>query len=82
MLKLRNIEEFSNEIERLVKEKHLSYIEAVVEHTDALGLEYDACKLKSLISPKIKKRLHREAVKLNMFPKKKKRKKTIDKKPK
>lgn len=69
MLKVRNMVEFSLEIERLVKDKHMLYMEAVCEHLKKYGIEYDNAKVKSLLSPKIQQELYDEAVKLNMFNK-------------
>lgn len=72
MLKLKNMEEFSAEVERLVAEKQLTYMEAVVEHLAATGIEVDNPRVKNLISTKIQQKMYEEAVEFNMFKGKKK----------
>jgi len=71
MLKLRSIEEFSTEIERLVAERKLSYMEAILEHLATAGIDVDSAKLKTLISKDIQEKLYAEAEEMNMFAGKK-----------
>jgi len=73
LLKLRNMEEFSHEVERLVEQKQLTYLEAIIEHLKTCDLECDNHKVKNLLSPKIQLRLYQEARELNMLGKKKKK---------
>ena len=71
MLKLRNIEEFSMEVERLVAEKKMTYLEAVMEHLTTSGIDVDSAKVKSLISKEIQEKIYAEAVALKILGRKK-----------
>jgi hypothetical protein len=73
LLKIRNMEEFSLEVEKLVETLQLTYIEAVVEHLKKCDLECDNHRVKNLLSPKIQQLLYQEARELNMLGKKKKK---------
>ena len=75
MLKLRNLEEFSREVEKLVLEKKLTYLEAVIEHSTKSGIDVDNTKIKNLLSPKIQEKIYNEAIEYNMIRRGKKRKK-------
>ena len=72
MLKLKNMEEFSDEVEKLVKDKKMTYIEAVIEHLSIMGIDVDSARVKNLVSPKIQQKMYEEAVDYNMFRGKKK----------
>jgi hypothetical protein len=73
LLKLRNMEEFSLEVERLVKQLQMTYIEAVIEHLKKCDFEPSSNKVKNLISPKIQQKIYQEAREYNMLGKKKKK---------
>jgi hypothetical protein len=74
-LKLRNMQEFSLEIEKLVSQKKLSYLEATLEHLSVSGIEVDSTRIKNILTPKILQKIYEEAIEYNMFGKKKKSKK-------
>lgn len=67
MLKLKNMKQFSKEVEKLVKDKELLYIEAVVERLQETGVELESAKARNLISPKIRKKILSEAKKYHMI---------------
>ena len=69
-LKLHNQKNFALEIERLVEEGDLTYLEAVTEFMKRTEIEPE--KMKKLITHKIKDKMREEALSLNMFPDKKK----------
>ena len=73
-LKLKNMEEFSSEIEKRVTNKELLYIEAVVEYAEELGMDVDNPKLKSLLTPKLQQTILKEAYKYNKIPKSRQKK--------
>ena len=72
MLRLKNMEEFSREIERIVIVQKLTYLEAVIEHLSKLGIDYDNSKIKNLLSPTIQQKIFNEAIEYNMLGKNKK----------
>ena len=63
-LKLHNQKNFALEIERLVKEGGLTYIEAVTEFMNQTNIEPE--KIKKLLTHKIKNEIESEAIKYNM----------------
>jgi len=65
-LKLQNQVTFATHIENLVKEKKLTYMEAVIEYVNLTGIDFE--KIKKLISPKIKSEIENEAIYYNMLP--------------
>lgn len=73
MLKLKNMDEFSKEVEKIVRKKNVTYLEAVIEHLTLSSIDFDNPKIKNLISPNILKKIYEEAIEYNMFPKKEKR---------
>jgi hypothetical protein len=75
MLRLKNMEEFSREIEKLVTEKKLTYLEATIEHLGKFNIDVDNAKLKNVLSPKIQQKIYDEAVEYNMLGRGKKKKK-------
>jgi len=74
MLRLKNMEEFSREVERIVHAQKLTYLEAVVEHLTKLGIDYDNSKIKNLLSPYVQQKIFDEALEYNMLGKNKKTK--------
>lgn len=72
MLKLHNMIEFSTEVERLVHEEELTYLEAVMHHLQLCGLDVDSFKYKSFLSPKIVQKLEEEAYDLKLIGRNKK----------
>ncbi len=74
MFKLNNMLEFSSEIERLVREKEMTYLEAVIENLNKNEIEIEKFKYKNLISPTILKKIENEAYSKNMMGKKKRKK--------
>ena len=69
------MEEFSREVEKLVDEQKLTYIEAVIEHLTKCGIDVDNARVKNLLSPKIHQKIFDEAIEYNMLGKGKKKKK-------
>lgn len=72
-MKLPNAITFSQEIEKNVALEESSYIEAVCNYCKATGMDIDA--MPKLLTPQLKAKIENEALTLNMFPKRKKRKK-------
>ena len=60
-----NSKEFSLKIEGIVKEKRISYMDAVVWYCEQNGL--DTSQVSSLISKSLKEKIQVEAVNLNML---------------
>ena len=67
MDKKEEILSFSLNIERMVKEKGLSYIDAIVLYCESTGLETDVAA--KLIAGTLKSKIKREAEGLNFLPK-------------
>jgi uncharacterized protein (UPF0210 family) len=74
-LKLQNQQTFARHIERTVREKELTYIEAVVEYINETGIEFK--KVNKLIGKTLRDKIEKEALDLNMFPTKKKDSNTL-----
>ena len=72
MLKLKNMEEFSREVTRIVASHKLTYLEAVIQQLTNLGIDYDNNKIKNLLSPTIQQKIFDEAIEYNMLGKNKK----------
>lgn len=68
-LKLHNQTTFTQNIEKLVHENELTYLEAISYYMEETNIEPE--KVKKLISPRIRDKIYNEALKLNMFPGKK-----------
>ena len=60
-----NSKEFSLKIESIVKEKRITYMDAVVWYCEQNGL--DTSQVSSLISKSLKEKIQVEAVNLNML---------------
>ena len=60
-----NSKEFSLKIENIVKEKRITYMDAVVWYCEQNGL--DTSQVSSLISKSLKEKIQVEAVNLNML---------------
>lgn len=60
-------EKFSKKIHALVKRDNLSYLEAVTEHSEEIGLELDVAA--KLITPPIIAKISEEAMKNNLIEK-------------
>ena len=60
-------EKFSKKIHSLVKRDNLSYLEAVAEHCEEIGLELDIAA--KLITPPIIAKISEEAMKNNLIEK-------------
>jgi len=67
MDKKEEILSFSLNIERMVKEKGLSYIDAIVLYCESTGLETDVAA--KLIAGTLKSKIKIEAERLNFLPK-------------
>ena len=67
MLKLHNMISFSTEVERLVREDDLSYLEATIQHLEKCGIDIDHCKFKNFLTPTIIQKIEDEAVDLRMI---------------
>ncbi len=70
---MHNAHNFSQEIEKAVKDRELTYIEAICEFCKQSGLEVES--VPRLLTPQIKAKIESEAIDLNMFKKKKRGKK-------
>jgi hypothetical protein len=68
-LKLHNQTTFTQNIEKLVYENNISYLEAISHYMEETKIEPE--KVKKLVSPKIRDKIYHEALKLNMFKGKK-----------
>ena len=73
MLKIKKAEDFSNEVEELVKKYHLTYMEAIVKNLHDNNIDVDSARVKRLLSPNLQKKLKKEAISYNMIRKKKKK---------
>jgi len=69
MLKVNNMIEVSNAIEKKVKDKELTYLEAAVEYFTEVGLEMNSAKCKNLLSPVIVEKIADEAYSMHMMGK-------------
>lgn len=63
-LKINSREEFSKEIERLVKEECFTYIDAIVFHCEESSIELSV--VPKLITRVLKSKIEHEAMDLNM----------------
>lgn len=68
MLKIKESEKFAKDIETMVKDKHYTYIEAVVEYARANNLEFES--VAKILTPKLKQKIQNEATDLNLLGKK------------
>jgi uncharacterized protein YjgD (DUF1641 family) len=68
MIKLHTQSTFSKEIEKLVKESKLGWLEAIMEFAAQSGIELES--VPKLLSPAIKEQLKLEATNLNMLGRK------------
>lgn len=77
MIRTTNQQTFALEIEKFVKERDLSYIEAICEFCKEKGLDIES--IPKLVGPQLKAKIENEAVDLNLFGKnsKIKKKKTL-----
>jgi non-canonical (house-cleaning) NTP pyrophosphatase len=67
MLKIRDSKEFSKEIESLVANKNLTYLESAIHYLTKNGIDLDNARIKRLLTPKILKKIWEEACDTNMF---------------
>lgn len=58
---------FSNEIEKIVKEKNISYLDSILNYCEVTGLDVEMAP--KLISGVLMVKLQNEAEKLNIIPK-------------
>lgn len=65
--KVEEKEKFSKEIIRLVQKDNISYIEAITEYCETIGLEIEVAA--KLITPSIVSRISEEAMKNNLIEK-------------
>jgi len=66
-LKILTKQEFAFEIERRVKQKHMGYLEAIVDYCDSAGIEPD--EVSKLVVGSLKEKLEAEAQNNNLLPK-------------
>jgi hypothetical protein len=66
-LKILTKQEFALEIERRVKQKHMGYLEAIVDYCDNVGIEPD--EVSKLVVGSLKEKLEAEAQNNNLLPK-------------
>ena len=66
---VKNAEKFAKDIQELVREKRLSYLDAVIYYCDLKGIEVES--VASLIkgNPCIKSKIQEDAEELNFLPK-------------
>lgn len=69
MLKVINTAAFIVEIERLVQEESLGYIEAITHYAQTTGIDIES--IPKLLTPTIKAKIKKEAISLNMLKGKK-----------
>lgn len=67
-LKILTQKRFVTEIDKLVSDKHLSYVDAIVHYCENNEVEIETAA--NLISPKMKCSIEMEAMDLNIIPKK------------
>ena len=67
MLKIRDVEKFSLEIEALVQSKQMSYMEAILEYCQYNGLEYETIAKMLTMNTRLKGKLKTEAYDLNLL---------------
>lgn len=65
--KVEEKEKFSKEIIRLVQKDNISYIEAITEYCESVGLEIEVAA--KLITPSIVSRISEEAMRNNLIEK-------------
>lgn len=75
MIKVHDIDNFTAEIERRVRENDMQYLEAIVSYMQETGL--DEIKIKKLISTTIKEKLEEESDSFNRLGKRQKRFKDV-----
>lgn len=71
MIKIHDVDNFTAEIERRVREQDMEYLEAIVSYMQETGL--DEVKIKKLMSSAIKDKLEEESDSLNRLGKRQKR---------
>jgi len=59
--------EFSTEVERLVKEDDMTYLEATMHHFEKSNIDLDHCKYKNFLTPVIIQKIEDEAYDLNLI---------------
>lgn len=69
--------EFSIEVERLVKQEDMTYLEAVTHHIQKCGMSVEDFKHKSFLSEKIIEKMRDEATQLNLIGRNKKKDKKL-----
>lgn len=67
MVKIEEIERFSLKITELVEKDRISYIDAITEYSESIGLEIEIAA--KLLSPPIKAKLEEEALNYNLIEK-------------
>ncbi len=67
MVKVEEIERFSLKITELVEKDRISYIDAITEYAESIGLEIEIAA--KLLSPPIKAKLEEEALNYNLIEK-------------
>lgn len=67
MVKVEEIERFSLKITELVEKDRISYIDAITEYSESIGLEIEIAA--KLLSPPIKAKLEEEALNYNLIEK-------------
>lgn len=65
MLKVKNTASFILEIERLVKEESLGYIEAITQYCQETGIDIES--IPKLLTPTLKSKIKNEAIELNLI---------------
>ena len=65
-----NVENFINEIHRLVNDHNLDVMDAVIHYCEKTGVEIETAAAIIRSNPRIKSRLQSEAEDLNFLPKK------------
>lgn len=72
-IRTHNSNSVSQEIEKIVKEKEYTYIEAVCAFCQNTGMDYES--MPKLLNAQIKEKIEGEALDLNLFKKRKRGKK-------